>query len=57
LITQLYRYALSRDPHASERRIALEFLQVARGSGKFSSESVEDLLWAVLQSPEFQFIH
>lgn len=57
LITQLYRYALSRDPQPGERQIALEFLRVGGNSGGFSSESVEDLLWAVLQSPEFQFIH
>ena len=57
LITQLYRYAVSRDPQPAERRIALEFLRVGGNSGKFSAESVEDLLWAVLQSPEFQFIH
>jgi hypothetical protein len=57
LITQLYRYSLSRDPQPAERQIALEFLRVGGGSDKFSSESVEDLLWAVLQTPEFQFIH
>jgi hypothetical protein len=57
LITRLYRYALSRDPQPAERQIALEFLRVSGGSGKFTSESVEDLLWAVLQTPEFQFIH
>jgi len=57
LITQLYRYALSRDPEPAERRIALEFLRVGGSSDKFASEAVEDLLWAVLQSPEFQFIH
>jgi hypothetical protein len=57
LVTQLYRYAVSRDPESAERRIALEFLRVGGNSGKFSSESVEDLLWAVLQTPEFQFIH
>ncbi|HKW98600.1 MAG TPA: DUF1549 domain-containing protein [Bryobacteraceae bacterium] len=57
LITRLYRHALARDPEPAERRIALEFLHTAGDSTKISSEALSDLLWAVFQSPEFEFIH
>ncbi|HYM12342.1 MAG TPA: hypothetical protein VEU62_16520, partial [Bryobacterales bacterium] len=51
LITRLYRQALGRDPSAEERQAALEFL-----APKVTSEGLEDLLWSVFLSPEFQFI-
>jgi hypothetical protein len=58
LVARLYLHALSREPVAAEQRVALEFLQGATGRDmRMSSESVEDLLWAVFQSPEFEFIH
>jgi hypothetical protein len=54
LAARLYRYALSREPNADERRVALDFLAAP---AKVAPEGLEDLLWAVFQSPEFQFIH
>lgn len=57
LVTRLYLHALSREPVAAERSVALEFLQATGRDKRISSESVEDLLWAVFQSPEFEFIH
>ena len=57
LITRLYRHAYSRDPEPAERRVALGFLTSTGGARRISSESLEDLLWAVFQSPEFEFIH
>jgi hypothetical protein len=57
LITRLYLYALSRKPQPEEERFALEVLKTASGSNKIAAESLEDLLWAVFQSPEFQYIH
>jgi hypothetical protein len=58
LVARLYLHALSREPVAAEQRVALEFLEGATGRDiRMSSESVEDLLWAVFQSPEFEFIH
>jgi hypothetical protein len=57
LITGLYLYAYSRDPEPAERRAALEFLSATKGDQRIFSESLADLLWAVFQSPEFEFIH
>jgi len=57
LITRLYLYAFSREPEPAERHVALEFLKATGGDKRISSESLEDLLWAVFQSPEFEFIH
>jgi hypothetical protein len=53
LTDYLYEYLLSRRPTAGERKVALEIL----GNATPSSEGTEDLLWALLMSPEFQFIH
>src|SRR5581483_3009851 len=52
LVTRIYRHALGREPNAGERKTALEFL-----SPKLTSEGLEDLLWSVFLSPEFQFIN
>ena len=57
LIARLYLDAFSRDPEPAERRAALEFLKTTGADRQISSESLEDLLWAVFQSPEFEFIH
>jgi len=51
LITRIYRHALQREPSADERRVALEIL-----GSKLETDSVEDFLWMILQSPEFQYI-
>ncbi len=51
LITRLYRHALQRDPADTERRVAAEIL-----GNKLEVDPVEDLLWMLLQSPEFQYI-
>jgi hypothetical protein len=57
LIARLYLHALSREPESAERRLALDVLKATGGDKRISSESLEDLLWAVFQSPEFEFIH
>jgi hypothetical protein len=57
LIARLYSYALSREPQPAERQIALKILNTIGDSDKIAPEALEDLLWAVFQSPEFQFIH
>jgi hypothetical protein len=51
LITLLYRSALSRDPDPGELRGARGFL-----SPKPTRDGLQDLLWSVFMSPEFQFI-
>lgn len=51
LIDWLYHLALSRAPTADERAVALEL------TGQHLTErGVEDLLWAVIMLPEYQFV-
>lgn len=51
LVARLYRHAFGRDPQVRERRIALEFFKPLLNSG-----GLEDLLWSIFLSPEFQYI-
>jgi hypothetical protein len=51
LATYLYQYLLARNPTAAERKIALEMI-----GAKPSAAGVEDLLWAMLMMPEFQYV-
>ncbi|HUH46180.1 MAG TPA: hypothetical protein VLZ54_03425 [Arenibacter sp.] len=48
----LYRKSLGREPSGKEKKIMLEAL--ALGDRK---EALQDLFWATLMSPEFQFIN
>jgi hypothetical protein len=49
-LPRLYRHVYGRDPNPAELRIAREFL--AEGA-----EGLEDLLWSLFLSPEFQYLH
>jgi hypothetical protein len=49
IISRIYQHALGRDPNDEERKIAVELLN----SG---AAGLEDLLWAIFLSPEFQYI-
>ena len=51
LVARLYRYALAREPSPAELRSALAFLSPAP-----TVDGLQDLLWSVFMSPEFQFI-
>lgn len=51
LVEALYLAALSREPSSDERAAALSLMDEAA-----TTETVEDLLWAVLMLPEFQLI-
>jgi hypothetical protein len=51
LIARVYRCAVARDPAAAELAAAREFLRPAP-----TAEGLQDLLWSVFLSPEFQFI-
>lgn len=53
LADYLYLHLLARRPTPAEKAIALEML----GARKPSQTGVEDLFWALLVSPEFQFVH
>ena len=56
LVTYLYRYCLARDPTASERELALSLLGTPGPAEELDTEGVEDLLWSVFLSPEFQTV-
>jgi hypothetical protein len=51
LVDHIFRFALTRVPTPEEKAAILESL-----SGDPSQEQVEDLLWAVMMSPEFLLI-
>lgn len=51
LISYIYRYALQREPADGEREAAREILGAA-----LTVDGTEDFLWAILMSPEFQYI-
>jgi hypothetical protein len=53
LVDRLYAHLLARNPTSAERKTA----QMMVGGTQPSTSGVEDLLWALLMSPEFQYIH
>jgi hypothetical protein len=52
LVSHLYLHALSRKPAEGEVRAAREFVE----GDKLTAGGLQDLLWSVFMSPEFQFI-
>lgn len=50
IIERVYRWALARDPGPAERNLAESMLE------SNGTEAVEDLLWSVFMSPEFQYV-
>jgi hypothetical protein len=52
IVEEAYLLIYSRFPTADEKQAALEFL--AEGSGR--RRAVEDLFWALLNTPEFSFV-
>jgi uncharacterized membrane protein len=52
MIQHIYLIAFSRNPTEREKRIAIEFLQPDN-----SKDALQDLLWAMVMQPEFQFIY
>jgi hypothetical protein len=53
LTERLYAHLLARKPTPAERATAVQLL----GSETPEAAGLEDLLWALLMSPEFQYIH
>ena len=51
-VVWLYQQGLSRSPTAQEREIAYDIL----GDEKLTARGIEDLLWAVVMLPEFQWV-
>ncbi len=56
LVSYLYRYCLTRDPTASERKLALSLSGNPGPEEALEKEGVEDLLWSLFLSPEFQTV-
>jgi hypothetical protein len=52
LTERLYLQMLGRAPHRAERKLAAAML-----GSPVAASGLEDLLWALLMSPEFQYIH
>ena len=51
MITMTWRHALARTPDAKERAAARAFFP-----GELTEDGLEDLLWALFLSPEFQYV-
>lgn len=56
LVAKLVRRAYSREITADEKKFLLEML-APNDKGHFATEHLEDVLWVIFMSPEFQFIH
>jgi len=56
LTSRIYQHGLGRDPTAAERNLAEGFLTAPGDRAKISVEGLEDLLWSMFLSPEFQYI-
>jgi len=56
LIGEVYQRLLSRNPSPREQAIARDFLTGSEQGKEISSNGLEDLLWALCLSPEFQLI-
>lgn len=54
LAEYVYRAALGRAPSPSEAKLAAGV--VGGANGKVTRQGLQDLLWMILLSPEFQFI-
>lgn len=51
IVGWITRHALSRDPSASEMKVAREVF-----GEKINQEDIQDYLWAILMQPEFQLV-
>jgi hypothetical protein len=54
LVTELYLWSLARNPSEKELKLGLEFF---KSYGKRQSEAAQDLMWALLNSKDFQLVH
>jgi hypothetical protein len=56
VVDRVYWYALGRSPSPAERQIAEAALRDPAHPGRPSADGLADLLWALMMTPEFQFI-
>jgi hypothetical protein len=54
LVRYLWRFAYGREPSRDELRLAADTLESGPKAGR--ATRLEDLLWAIVMSPEFQYI-
>lgn len=54
LVERLYLYTFSRKPSAKETQIAKS---IATRNGDPFADGLEDLMWSLFLSPEFQYVH
>jgi hypothetical protein len=55
LAEELYLRAYTRLPIAAERKLVAELLDEAKDDPQARRQVIEDLLWAIINSPEFVF--
>ena len=55
-VDRVYWHLLCRAPSAQEREVASDVLRSPDSPGSPSPEGLADLLWAIMMTPEFQFI-
>jgi hypothetical protein len=54
IVRELYLWSLARYPSAAEIKLGLEFFQ---SYGERRADAAQDLLWALLNSKDFQLVH
>jgi hypothetical protein len=54
LVTELYLWTLARRPTAEELKVGLEFF---KPYGDRKGEATQDMMWALLNSKDFQLVH
>jgi hypothetical protein len=56
IVESLYDHAFARKPTEAEAREATQLIAAGDAPGQVSTEGLEDLLWILFLSPEFEFI-
>ena len=56
LVRRLYLQAFGREPSRTEEAIAEQLLRTGGSKEPITTEGLEDLLWSVFLSPEFEYI-
>ncbi len=57
ILDLLYERAYARPPSETERRVLARFLETEQAAGRTRRRALENLLWSVLNSKEFQLNH
>jgi hypothetical protein len=57
IVSEIYERAYSRLPSDRERKALQEFMAAERAAGRERRHILENFLWAILNSKEFQMNH